>query len=331
MRNFFIFHILTKIDWMCYNGVMITNYELTIDRKLVESRKIAKDDSIDFVQILAPLREEIGEISETFHFPFDYIGGILDDYENARFETDENGNTLLLLQYPALSDAGEIATYPYTLIVTSSKSIIFALNHTVNIDQIFTRTYEKKHLDHQIIFDIISQMTINYHHYLEEFRKKRHKIATHIQKSTRNDQLLDMIQIQASLVYFQDALENNLEVLKRYIDYLKKYGEDGFAERIFDLYIETDQAKTETKIQAKLLENLRDLFSNIVANNLNIVMKIMTSATFVLGIPAVIFGFYGINVPLPGQKLTWIVWPIIGVTFVICGFVSWILRKKDMM
>ena len=78
-----------------------------------------------------------------------------------------------------------------------------------------------------------------------------------------------------------------------------KEDEDGFADKIYDIYIETDQAYTETRIQLKLLQNLRDLFSNIVSNNLNIVMKIMTSATFVLGIPGVVVGFYGMNVPIP--------------------------------
>ncbi len=140
-----------------------------------------------------------------------------------------------------------------------------------------------------------------------------------------------MIGIQASLIYFEDALNNNLEVLKKFIDYLREEDEDGFADKIYDIYIETDQAYTETRIQLKLLQNLRDLFSNIVSNNLNIVMKIMTSATFVLGIPGVVVGFYGMNVPIPGQEISWVMWAILGLTLIFCGIVVWALRKKDML
>ena len=74
---------------------MITNYNLG-DNKLV-----AVDTDGVFTIVNKPSREEIGQLSAAYDFPFDYIGGILDDDENARFEIDQNHNMLLLLQYPA--------------------------------------------------------------------------------------------------------------------------------------------------------------------------------------------------------------------------------------
>ncbi|MDR0300389.1 MAG: magnesium transporter CorA family protein [Streptococcaceae bacterium] len=306
---------------------MIKNYELSSNHKLIETEKFQ-----DFSFVLKPTKEEIGLLSSNYNFPFDYLGAILDDYENARFESDRNGNTLLLLQYAAVADNDEIQTFPFVLIATVEHKIIFSLNHEVHLhEKLLDHEFELKKMKHQLIDQIILNMTKDFHVYLENFRKRRNVIEKSISKSTQNDQLLEMIRMQASLVYIQEALDNNLQVLKKFIDELKKDGEDGFADRIFDLYIDTEQARKEARIQSKLLENLRDLFSNIVANNLNIVMKIMTSATFVLGIPAVIFGFYGINVPIPGQTMKWLVWIIIGLTLIICSLVSWALRKKDMM
>ncbi|WP_054639047.1 magnesium transporter CorA family protein [Lactococcus fujiensis] len=285
----------------------------------------------NFTYVLNPTREEIGNVSEYFDFPFDYLGGILDDYENARFETDENDNNLILLQYPAQSNYDEIATFPYSLIWTKNESVVLALNHEIDNTPIFGRNYDFKRYKHQLIFQIMYQMTHIFHDYLKDFRMRRRKLEVGIKNSTKNDQIVDLIAIQASLIYFEDALSNNREVLVKFIDYLREEDEDGFADKIYDIYVEMDQAYTETKIQLKLLENLRDLFSNIVSNNLNIVMKIMTSATFVLGIPAAIFGFYGINVPIPGQTLHWMVWGILLFTLTISGIVVWLLRKKDMI
>ncbi|MDR0199744.1 MAG: magnesium transporter CorA family protein [Streptococcaceae bacterium] len=304
---------------------MIQNYDLS------SNCLVTKEEGTAFIEALTPTKSEIGALSDRFHFPFDYIGGILDDYENARFEVRPEGTHLLLLQYPSEPTRGEIETYPYALVDASSGPIILALNHEVDISQLYGRHYEEKRAKHQLIYHIISQMTKSFEAYLTDFRTLREKISHSITKSTKNDQLLAMIRMQSSLVYFEDALNNNCQVLKHYMDYLKEQGEDGFAERIFDLYLACDQARNESRMQAKLIENLRDLFSNIVANNLNIVMKIMTSATFVLGIPAIIVGFWGMNVPLPGQKITWMVWGILGFMALLSWYVAHWLKKRDLM
>ena len=305
---------------------MIKNYELSNEKKLISTSEMK-----NFTYVLNPTREEIGNIAEYYDFPFDYLSGILDDYENARFETDDNDNNLILLQYPALSNYGEVATFPYSLVWTKNESVILALNHEIDNGLIFEREYDYKRYKHQVIFQVMYQMTHTFHDYLRDFRTRRRRLEQGIKNSTKNDQIVDLIAIQASLIYFEDALHNNMQVLQDFIDYLREDDEDGFAEKIYDIFVETDQAYTETKIQLKLLENLRDLFSNIVSNNLNIVMKIMTSATFVLGIPAVIVGFYGMNVPIPGQNFNWMVWLILVLGILLCVWVTWWLHKKDML
>ncbi|MDR0298187.1 MAG: magnesium transporter CorA family protein [Streptococcaceae bacterium] len=303
---------------------MKQNYGL-VDGKL----QVLENGVFSFLK--RPTKAEIGVFSKKFDFPFDYIGGILDDYENARFEVDKNGTILLLLQFPAPSDVSEIETYPYSLILTADGHVIFSLNHEIALARLTESKFDEKKVTHQLIFRVIELLTAEFQTYLHEFRETRHAVAKSIEKSTKNDQLLQLIRIQSSLVYFQDALTNNLGVLTEFSEYLKENGQDGFSERIEDLIVETDQAQTDSRIQEKLLENLRDLFSNIVANNLNIVMKIMTSATFVLGIPAVIVGFYGMNVPIPNQTDKNMIWIIIFVILTLSGLVSWWLKKRDMM
>ena len=87
---------------------------------------------------------------------------------------------------------------------------------------------------------------------------------------------------------------------------------------------------TTTEIQLKLLENLSDLFSNIVSNNLNIIMKIMTSATFIMTIPAIIAGLYGMNVKLPFQNIPYAFWLIMVGATLISWLVFRIMWRKRM-
>ncbi|MDN6119872.1 MAG: magnesium transporter CorA family protein, partial [Lactococcus sp.] len=84
------------------------------------------------------------------------------------------------------------------------------------------------------------------------------------------------------------------------------------------------------KIQLRLLENLSDLFSNIVTNNLNIIMKIMTSATFIMTIPAIIAGLYGMNVKLPFQNVSYAFWLIVLAATLISWLVFRIMIRKRM-
>ncbi|GBG96971.1 magnesium transporter CorA family protein [Lactococcus termiticola] len=307
---------------------MIYNYRLNSDRRL-ERNNIGTDG--DFLYLLQPSKEEIGRLTERFGFPFDYLSGILDNYEKARIEGDDKGNQLLLMQYPMMSDTGEIKTYPCSIVNTSSGVVIFALNADFELPGLKDVSFERERFAHQMTYHLLFDIEARYEKHLAEFRQRRQKIEKSIMKSTKNDQLLDMIAMQASLIYFEDAVSNNLSVLTRYAEYLRTHSQDGFAERIFDIQIAADQSHAETRIQLKLMENLRDLFSNIVSNNLNIVMKIMTSATFVLGIPAIIVGFYGMNVPLPKQEWGNMWWLILVGIILICGWVSVLLHKRDMM
>ena len=113
---------------------MIKNYELSAEHRLVSTAEMR-----NFTYVLNPTREEIGSVSEYFQLPFDYLSGILDDYENARFETDDIDNNLILLQYPASSSYGEVGTFPYSLIWTKNEAVILALNHDIKGEHIFGR------------------------------------------------------------------------------------------------------------------------------------------------------------------------------------------------
>ncbi|GHU45338.1 dihydroorotate dehydrogenase [Bacilli bacterium] len=303
---------------------MITNY------KLEQNTLVASNDGADFTLVIQPTKEEIGHLATTYEFPFDYIAGILDDDENARFEIDGHHNLLLLLQYPCVeADATEV--YPFSLIVNpKKKAVILALNHEYDLTPIFERHYDATRYQHELIFQMMSVLGRSFNYELSQYKKRMKVIEKELARSQENAQLMEMIRSQKSLIYFEAALEDNIEVYQKLMTYLRDQGENGFSDRIFDIYVEADQALTTTKIQLKLLENLSDLFSNIVSNNLNIMMKIMTSATFIMTIPAIIAGLYGMNVKLPFQNVPYAFWLIMVAATAISWLVFRVMLKKRM-
>lgn len=303
---------------------MITNYNLG-DNKLVA----VETDGV-FTIVNKPSREEIGQLSAAYDFPFDYIGGILDDDENARFEIDQNHNMLLLLQYPATeTDTTEV--YPFSLIVNAKKnSVILALNHHCDLSKMLDRHYDQAGFQHEIIFQVMSTLGKLFHDYLSTYKGKMKHLESALKQSQENKQIIEIIHSQKSLIYFEAALKENIKVYQKLRTYLSSNDENGFSDRIFDIYVEASQALTTTEIQLKLLENLRDLFSNIVSNNLNIIMKIMTSATFIMTIPAIIAGLYGMNVKLPFQNNEHAFWLIMISATLISWIVFRIMIRKRM-
>lgn len=304
---------------------MITNYILE------KNTLMQSTDAVDFILVTKPSKSEIGQLAKQFKFAFDYIGGILDDDETARFEKDAQGNLLLLLQYPAIIESETAEVYPFSLVVSSDKKrVILSLNHEVDLSPIFDQHYDSSRYQHEIIFLIMTTLGKAFNEYLSQYKKRMKAIEKELALSQENAQIMEIIAAQKSLIYFEAALKDNLSVYEKLMLYLREEGDNGFSDRIFDLYVEANQALTTAKIQLKILENLRDLFSNIVSNNLNIIMKIMTSATFIMTIPAIIAGLYGMNVKLPFQNMAYAFWGIILLATLISWLVFKIMIRKRM-
>jgi magnesium transporter len=291
---------------------------------------VEADGFQDFTYILSPNKTEIEHIADYYDFPHDYMTGILDDDENARFEVDDEGNVLLLLQYPA-QEGDRISTYPYSLVFTKNRQIIFGLNHECELAGIFNRAMPEESYQQEILFDVMNTMTRSFHTYLADFKKRLRLIEDELKDSTENSQIEHIIRLQAALIYFEAALEDNLEVYQKVMAYLRQEGHSVVADMVYDVYVEANQSLTTTQILLKLLDNLSDLFSSIVSNNLNIIMKIMTSATFVLTIATVVGGLYGMNVALPIQNWPHAFWIIMTVILVSCWITILVMKRKKML
>ena len=173
-----------------------------------------------------------------------------------------------------------------------------------------------------------------YLQYLRQIDKISNNIENDLHKSMKNKELILLLSLEKSLVYFSTSLKSNEIVLEKMLKYnyenisIRKYPDD--EDLLEDVIIENKQAIEMANIYSNILSGTMDAFASIISNNLNIVMKLLASITIVMAIPTIISGFFGMNVGIPLENMRGAFYIICGGTALTCGIVAWILYKKKM-
>lgn len=305
-------------------------------------RTTANDSSVQWLHVEKPSPEEITELQKIYDLPKDYITAVLDDAENSRHEglqqVDFTNAFLLLLQFPhaALSSNGfmQYTTYPLAVIFTPSRQIITISNYPPVFLDSFSNWKMTKEADSPelaLAFQILWELVLSFNHYLKKIKEQLLLLENQIKVSTENKQLYQMLDIQKSLVLIESATKNNYTTLQAFakVHFLKE--QSHLTNAMQDILIEIKQAMTSATIHLKLVDQMTNTFSAIVSNNLNNVMKILTSITLVLTIPTIIGGIYGMNVALPFADSKGAFWLIAFSTILLCILAIRYLKKKNLL
>ena len=166
----------------------------------------------------------------------------------------------------------------------------------------------------RFILQILYRNASMYLRYLRIIDKKSEQVEEKMHLSTRNQELVELLELEKSLVYFSTSLRSNEVVLEKLmkIEAIKKYPED--TELLEDVIIENKQAMEMANIYSGILTNMIDAFASIISNNLNIIMKVLAIITIVMSIPTIVFSAYGMNVNLAGMPFSGSPW---GFTIII--------------
>ena len=168
--------------------------------------------------------------------------------------------------------------------------------------------------------------------YLRRIDRLSNKTEAKLYAAMRNEELIQMLSLEKSLVYFSTSLKSDEVTLNKIMHgrVIQLYEDD--QELLEDVLIEIRQAIEMCSIYSNTLSGTMDTFASLISNNLNIVMKVLTVITIVMAIPNIIFGFYGMNVDLPIEGVpffdSW-VFPTL-VALVACLVAAWIFKKKGM-
>lgn len=257
-----------------------------------------------WINLVNPTEKEIASISEKLGIEPDYLRDPLDPEEKSRVEK-ENGTVLLIVDIPVLNtdeDTWSFDTIPIGMIVVDdSYFITVCLKENPIINEFANNrvkgffTFKKT----RFILQLLYRIATYYLRYLKQINRKTDEIEKQLHRSMKNQELFALLSLEKSLVFFTTSLRSNEIVMEKLLraKFLKMYPED---EDIMDeVIIENKQAIEMAHIYSDILSGMMDAFASVISNNLNIVMKFLTSITIVLSIPAIFGAFFGMNVTLP--------------------------------
>ena len=306
-------------------------YFKNTDQKTVA---IDKHEDAVWVNVLPPLKqEEFSELSENMNIPIDFLKDSLDIDERSRYEIEDDVK-LIVIKTPTennsfnLSDAFYI-TIPICIILTHNQIVTVNSFENEAIKK-FLSTFQHRNPDrmNMMVLKIFEKITANFQDYLKEINTRRNGLEQKLYDSNRNEELLQLMRIQKSFVYFLTALRSNeLLMMKISRTNILKLNED---ERDFleDLIVETSQALEMANTYTNILNSTLDAFASIISNNQNEVLKRLTTLTIFLSVPILIASIYGMNVPIPYSDTHYAFWVPVILSIVILGLAMWNYWKR---
>ncbi len=305
-----------------------------VEKKIKKCKKITTDCWID---LTTPTKDEIAKVIAKTQIDEDLILKMLDDEELPRIEQSQNA-TLVVIDTPYLKegiDNHKYKTYPLGIIITKNNYVITVSPKKTTVLDSFKqgkikdfRTAKKTRFLIQILINTSSY----YLRALKNVNKDIEEKEKVLKKSTENKDLIDLLEIEKTLVYFITSLKANDLVLEKLSKGIILPLFDNDADLLEDAIIENKQAFEMSNIYKDILSSITDTYATIVSNNLNIIMKFLAGATIVLSIPTMISSFLGMNVPLGSISTNTNAFPILIITsFVFSLIIALILRKKNML
>ncbi len=272
-----------------------------------ENGKIEKTDSITFgswINLCAPTNEEVNYVSEALEVDSSLLYAALDEEERSHIDF-EDGDMLVLVDTPIVEKqtggSGAYSTIPFGIILTKFNIITVCLKENDLAKAFYESTIKdiSSKKKNKMTLQLLYKNSTLFLYYLKEVDKASQIVENELHLSMKNKELIQMLGLEKSLVYFSTSLRSNEIVLEKLLrmDFVRNYPDD--TELLEDVIIENKQAIEMANIYRNILSGTMDAFASIISNNLNMVMKLLASLTIILTIPTIIFGLFGTNVPLP--------------------------------
>lgn len=269
------------------------------------TRQVEERGAGCWIALTNPTESELLDICTSYTIEPDDLRAAMDEEERPRIQTEDQ-YTMILVDAPTMETRNEKETYvtiPMSIIL--AKDVIF----TVCLEDIsvLTSFMENKirnfhtNMKTRFVLQILYKNATLFLQNLRDVNRKSEAVERKLHKSTKNQELIELLELEKSLVYFTTSLRSNEIVLEKLLrtEGVKKYPED--TDLLEDVIIENKQAIEMANIYSGILSGMMDAFASIISNNLNIVMKFLATITIVMSIPTMIFSAYGMNVKSAGM------------------------------
>ncbi len=258
-----------------------------------------------WIDLIGPTEEELVQVSEALAIPLPFLEGPLDREEKSRIDIEDDLDLVhVIVDIPVVERvAGDQGydTIPLGILLHPDFVVTTCLQPNPILGD-FQRgtvrgfaTFKKT----RFLLQILQRVSDFYLRYLKRIDRETDKLERELRESQKNEELFDLLTLGKALVYFSTSLRSNDVVLHKIVrtKEIRMYEED--QELLEDVMVENKQAIEMAWIYSNILSSMMDAFASVISNNLNIVMKLLTSITIILALPTMVASFYGMNVALP--------------------------------
>lgn len=253
-----------------------------------------------WINLVNPSQSESLEVAEAYNIDITDLRAPLDAEESSRIVVEDDYK-LIIVDVPILEDRNNktyYVTIPLGIILTEDTIITTCLEKLPLFEQFIHNRLRNFYtfMKSRFVFQILYRNAQLYLSALRTIDRKSEEIGSQLHEATRNEELIDLMELEKTIVYFKASLKMNERIVKKLAgssSLLRKYEED--EDLLEDTMVETQQAIEMADIYGNILNSMTQAYASIISNNQNTIMKTLALATIVLSIPTMIFSAYGMN------------------------------------
>lgn len=289
-----------------------------------------------WVSLVKPTEEELRSVCAALDIEDEYVRAALDEEETSRLEVDED-QILIIADVPVSDEENGkpmFTTLPFGMIITRDNVVTVSLRDNPILSDFAAGRGGKgvnTALKNRLVLQILLRAANRYLIDLRQIDKMSSRVERELYKSLKNKELIQLLTLEKSLVYFSTSLKSTEATLEKLLrGRILKFSEED-QELLEDVIIEFKQAIEMADIYSSILSGTMDAFASVISNNLNIIMKVLTVITILMTVPNVVFSFYGMNTDLPVFSLFGASVPTYWLPIalaIICTGASWLFMKK---
>lgn len=292
----------------------------------------------NWINMINPTEQELFEVCRNLNIEQEFIKYSLDYEEKARIDIEEDDGTILfIIDVPIIEKENDVEIYttmPVGVIFVRDEYVITVSLKENDIIKKMERIVGKKVITYkksQFLFQLFYENSSSFLNLLKEINKKTEHIERTLKKDLKNEDLLKMLNLEKALVYITTSLKSDEVVMEKTLrgKIIKLYEED--EDLLEDAIVENKQAIEMSKIYSDILNETMDMYASIISNNINDIMKFLTSITIILAIPTLVASLWGMNVPVPFQNYQYGFPVLLAVSFVVTLTVMIWLKKRNML
>ncbi|MCX8672428.1 magnesium transporter CorA family protein [Bifidobacterium sp. B4001] len=301
--------------------------------------QIGKASKGSWICLSAPTDVELANVSQATGIDLADLRAPLDDEERSRVDVEDE-YTMVIVDIPRAEERDGrdyYETIPLSIIVTEDLIVTVCMQDTVLLHPFMEGTIRgfNTFMKSRFILQILYRNATLYLRYLRIIDRESDRLELKLRHSMQNREILMLLELNKTLVYFATSLKSNEIVLEKLtgLERIKRYPDD--EDLLGDVITENKQAIEMANIYSSVLSNMTDAFASIVSNNVNNVMRIFTIISISLSVPTLIFSMYGMNFNqgmfgMPFTDKPWGFAVVVILSGLLTALVTWFLTRSRM-